>query len=194
MGIAEGDEPSDEALALRVQAGDQAAFNVLVERYIPRLLRYGRRFTLDDAEDQVQEALIKAYVNINSFDHHQRFSPWLYRIAHNEFIDAIRRRRREPVPFFDPDTLFPHPVSLEAADRGIHEQQLHAMLDTCLNQLEVRYREPMVLRYLQELSYQEIADVLRIPVGTVGIRLRRGLAKLKKIYQSHNLAYEAPRN
>lgn len=179
----EAGQLTDEELAQRVQAGDGAAFDVLVERYAPKLMRYGRRFTLDDVEDQVQEAFIKAYVNINSYDSSQRFSPWIYRIAHNEFIDAIRRRRREPVPFFDPDTLFPHPVSSEAPDRDLDSTLLQQMLDGCLNQLDVRYREPLVLRYLQELSYQEIADVLRIPVGTVGVRIKRGLAKLKSTYE-----------
>lgn len=185
------DQPSDEALAQRVQSGDRAAFDVLVQRYAPKLLRYGKRFTLDDAEDQVQEAFIKAYVNINSYDRSQRFSPWIYRIAHNEFIDAIRRRRREPVPFFDPDTLFPHPVSAQSADDGIHERELRQMLDSCLDKLDVRYREPLVLRYLQDLSYQEVADVLKIPAGTVGVRLKRGLEKLRRIYQSTNPTYGA---
>jgi RNA polymerase sigma-70 factor (ECF subfamily) len=193
MATPEAGQQTDEELAARVQAGYRAAFDVLVERYAPRLLRYGRRFTLDDAEDQVQEAFIKAYVNINSYDRRQRFSPWIYRIAHNEFIDAIRRRRREPVPFFDPDTLFPHPVSAQSADDGIHGQQLRQMLDACLDQLDVRYREPLVLRYLQDLSYQEVADVLKIPTGTVGVRLKRGLAKLKSIYESRTEPYGAAR-
>src|SRR3989344_7878676 len=188
------DNSSDEALAKRVQGGDAELFGLLVGRYEQKMLRYAKRFLFaaHDAEDLVQEVFLKAFTNIQSFDATRRFSPWLYRIAHNEFINAIKRKKNEPVPFFDPNTLFPHPVSPERADRELNERELKELLVQSLAKLSPRYREPLVLYYLEELSYQEIADVLHLPVSTVGVRISRGKQALRNILtQSH--AYE-PRN
>lgn len=184
-------QESDEELAHRVQAGDQAAFATLVGRYSERILRYARRFLFgyEDAEDLTQQVFLKAYVNIQSFDHHRRFSPWIYRIAHNEFLNTIKRKHREPLPFFDPDTLFPHPVSRESADRDLLEKDLQAALASCLDTLPPKYREPIVLYYYQDLSYEEIADILQIPVATVGVRLKRAKDKLRLVYSELNPAY-----
>lgn len=173
---------TDEAIAEAVQGGDTAAFGTLMERYGQRMQRYARRFLFgyEDAEDQVQEVFLKAYANIRSFDLGRKFSSWLYRIAHNEFINAIKKRGREPVSFLDPDTLFPHPVAKERADAAAHADETRALLDRGLSGLDPKYREPLVLFYYEEMDYREIADILRIPVATVGVRLNRGRAALKK--------------
>ena len=173
---------TDEAIASSVQDGDTAAFGTLMERYGPKMQRYARRFLFgyEDAEDQVQEVFLKAYANIRSFDASRKFSSWLYRIAHNEFINAIKKRGREPVSFLDPDTLFPHPVAKERADAEADAHETRALLDRGLDKLDPKYREPLVLFHFEEMDYREIADILRIPVATVGVRLNRGRAALKK--------------
>jgi RNA polymerase sigma-70 factor, ECF subfamily len=173
---------TDEQIAIRVQQGDTASFGLLVERYEQKMLRYARKFLFgyEDGEDQVQEVFIKAYVNIRSFDAARKFSSWIYRIAHNEFINAIKRKKREPLPFFDPDTLFPHPLSPQDVERETGEKELRAALDRGLDSVDVKYREPLVLFYFEGLDYKEIADILRLPVSTVGIRLKRGREALKK--------------
>ena len=86
-------EQTDEQIAQAVQKGDSSAFGLLVERYEPKLLRYAKKFLFDyeDGKDIVQEVFIKAYSNIQSFDSGRSFSSWIYRIAHNEFINAIRK-------------------------------------------------------------------------------------------------------
>ena len=175
---------SDEAIAAQVQGGDTPAFGVLVERFEARMIRYGRRFLFghEDCEDLVQEIFLKAYVNIRSFDCTRKFSSWLYRIAHNEFINAIKKKGREPVPFFDPDALFPHPVAKEATDAGIQREEVATMLDRCLQDLDPKYREPLVLYYLEELDYKTIAEILHVPINTVGVRMKRGKAALFKAY------------
>ena len=121
---------SDEEIAQKVQANDTDAFGVLVFRYEDKMLRYARRFLFDyhDSEDVVQNVFIKAFTNINSFDYKRKFSPWLYRIAHNEFISTIRKNKLEAIPFFDPDTLFPHPVSEKATDDLILEKEQKEMI------------------------------------------------------------------
>ncbi len=182
-------DKTDEVIAAEVQSGNTSLFGILVERYETKLLRYAKRFLFgyEDAEDQVQEVFIKAYSNIQSFDVSRSFNSWIYRIAHNEFINAIKKRGREPLSFFDPDTLFPHPTDPHQADHEVQANELKAMLDSCLNQLDPKYREPLVLYYYEELDYLEIAEIMRIPTSTVGVRLRRGKEHLQTIYKKLHL-------
>jgi RNA polymerase sigma-70 factor (ECF subfamily) len=180
--------PSDETLAKMTQGGDNNAFGILVDRYESKLLRYAKRFLFgyDDAHDLVQETFLKAYVNIKGFDISRSFSAWIYRIAHNEFINAIKKKGREPIPFFDTDTLFPHPTTQETADRAYLEKELSEMLDKCLASLDPKYREPLVLYYYEEKNYQEIAEILHLPPSTVGVRLKRAKEQLEKCYDKLN--------
>lgn len=168
-------EKTDEEIAKDVQKGDSAAFGILLDRYEEKLIRYGRRFLRedDDVQDAVQEAFIKAYVNIQSFDLSRRFSPWIYRIAHNEFVNALKKRK-ETVSLSDLDVIFPHPVAKEEADDGAQAAELRRLLDGGLAKLDAKYREPLVLYYFEDMDYKEIAEVLHIPVATVGVRLKRG--------------------
>ncbi len=176
---------TDESVALEVQSGAAGAFRLLMERYEDKMLRYARRFLFgyEDAEDQVQEVFLKAYANIHSFDPARKFSSWLYRIAHNEFINAIKKRGREPISFFDPDTLLPRPIAKERPDIEADVGETRELLKRGLASLTPKYREPLILFYEEELDYREIADILRIPVSTVGVRLNRGRAVLKKALQ-----------
>lgn len=176
---------SDEEVAVQVQKGDIEAFRVLVERYESKMTRYAKRFFFDgdEGKDLVQEVFIKAYVNIQSFDASRRFSPWIYRIAHNEFVNNIKKRQKERdnVSLFEFDVLFPHLVAKETADDDFNKAEVKRMLDHSLNKLNAKYREPLALYYFEDMDYREIADILRIPISTVGVRLQRGRAMLKKI-------------
>ena len=178
-------ERKDEEVAIQVQKGDIESFRILVERYEPKMTRYAKRFFFDgdEGKDLVQEVFIKAYVNIQSFDASRRFSPWIYRIAHNEFVNNIKKRQkeRENVSIFDFDLLFPHLVAKETADDGFNKAEVKGMLEHSLNTLNAKYREPLVLYYFEDMDYREIADILHIPISTVGVRLQRGRAMLKKI-------------
>lgn len=175
---------SDEEITLKVQAGDSESFGILVTRYETKMMRYANKFLFgyDEAQDVVQEVFIKAYIHVQSFDPTQKFSSWLYRIAHNEFINAIKKKGREPLPLIDPDAFFPHLVSKLTADDDIHKKETAEMLEKCLNKLDPKYREPLVLYYIEELDYKDIADILHLPTSTVGVRLKRGKDMLKKAY------------
>ncbi|TRZ48638.1 MAG: RNA polymerase sigma factor [Dehalococcoidia bacterium] len=177
----------DEKIVLMVQSGKIESFGILVKRYQEKMLRYGKKFLFNhnDIEDLVQEVFIKAYTNIQSFDASRKFSAWLYRIAHNEFINAIKKKGKEPLPFFDLDILWPHFVSKESADKKTNQRELNQMLDKCLDKLGPKYREPLVLYYFEDLTYQEVADVLHIPIATVGIRLKRGKEIIKSLFQKY---------
>ncbi|MDE1919132.1 MAG: RNA polymerase sigma factor [Patescibacteria group bacterium] len=174
-------QKTDEELAALVQGKNEEAFGVLMDRYQKKLLRYGRRFLLELApiEDVVQEVFIKAYENIRSFDTTRPFSPWIYRIAHNMFINTLRKNSRTPFITIDLDTISAH--AAYEIDPAEDEEQAHtrALIDRGLEKLPPIYREVIILYYLEQLSYQEIAEVLRVPLGTVGIRLSRAREALR---------------
>ena len=177
-------EKSDELIATEIQQGNIDAIGVLIDRYETKLKRYGMRFLThdDDIEDVVQEIFIKAYQNIQSFDPKRKFSSWIYRIAHNEFINHIRYHARDPLPFFDfeVDTLIPHPFSDDTPESDLERKETKELMDRALKKLDSKYREILLLFYYEELSYEEIADILRIPKSTVGVRLNRAKKELKK--------------
>lgn len=182
-------QESDEAIAKAVQDGNGEAFGILIERYEAKLKRYGRKFlnSKEDIEDMVQEIFIKTYSNIQSFDLDKRFSPWIYRIAHNQFVNALRKQSRMPMSFFDPDTILPMVASKETTDGAVLAEELSETIDQSLKELDPKYREPLVLFFYEEMSYQDIAEVLRIPVTTVGVRIKRAKDKLKAAYDKANV-------
>lgn len=174
---------TDESIALEVQGGKSELFGELVERYEAKLLRYARKFLLDpeDAQDIVQDVFIKAYENLQSFDVTRKFSPWIYRIAHNEFVNALKKRESRRTAFaIDFDTLFPYLQAADTADSAALERDTRETLEKHLDKLDAKYREPLILYYLESMDYREIADILRIPVSTVGVRLARARAMLQK--------------
>lgn len=166
---------TDEELSILVQNGEAEAFVILMDRYQGKITRYAKKFLSDEAhiEDAVQEIFLKTYENIQSFDSARNFSPWIYRIAHNTFVNVLRKNKREHMITLELDTLasFPEP---EKEEPEVEREEMAKHLDHGLAQMSENYREVLILYYIENLGYQEIADVLRIPIGTVGIRLRRG--------------------
>lgn len=176
---------SDEALAVRVQNGDTESFGTLVTRYEPKLLRYGRRFISerDDIDDIVQVAFIRAYENIQGFDATQKFSPWMYRIAHNAFVNELKRKSRYSLlPDFD--TFVSFYATEDPAEGERERSEMRQFIERGLSTLKPQYRECIILYYFEEMGYKEIADILQIPIGTVGIRIKRAKEQLKAAYQT----------
>lgn len=186
------DTRTDEELARMTQDGNKEAFGALVERYEPRLARYGRKFLSveEDIEDMLQEVYIRAYRNIQSFDTRQRFSPWIYRIAHNTYVNELRRKSRSPFFTVDFDSFLAHPHADEKVERESEEREMKEMVETGLANVTPKYREVLILFYQESLSYQEIADVLQVPIGTVSVRLKRAKEALAKAYDALHLKYE----
>jgi RNA polymerase sigma-70 factor, ECF subfamily len=178
-------QATDEDIVSNVQKGDLEAFGVLVSRYEAKMLRYGYKFLsqYEDRQDVVQEVFIKAYENIKSFDISQKFSPWIYRIAHNTFINYIKKRQREPMTFFDPDTFFARDVHDESIEDKRKQAEIREILDQTLAKIDPKYREVLVLYYFEEKDYKEIAEILHVPISTVGVRLRRGKKIMRSIYK-----------
>ncbi len=178
-------EYSDEELAKLIQEGDVEKFGLLMSRYSGKLFRYGRKFLSNDdnIEDVVQDVFIKTYQNIKSFDISQRFSPWIYRIAHNTYVNALKKNSRNPLYLFDFDTLISHTVVEDPIVKERERQEIKDIVDKGLSLIEPKYREILVLYYIEDLSYKEIGDILRIPLGTVGVRIMRARDMLKDKYE-----------
>jgi RNA polymerase sigma-70 factor (ECF subfamily) len=176
-----GSRLSDEEIAKKVQGGDVDVFGILVDRYEQKLLRYGRKFLSgkEDIIDIVQDVFVSVYQNIQSFDTSQRFSPWIYRICHNAFVNALRKNEYRPITI-DFDTLISHPVYEDPLTFEREQKDMRVLIDHGLEQLPSKYREVLVLHYFEEMSYKDIADILQIPTGTVGIRLKRAKEALKE--------------
>jgi RNA polymerase sigma-70 factor (ECF subfamily) len=179
-------EPTDEELASLVQQGQIEEFGKLMKRYSAKLFRYGKQFLkdVDNIEDVVQDVFIKTYKNINSFDTSQRFSPWIYRIAHNTYINAIKKQNSGPLYLFDFDTIISHTVVEEdQATKEREQKEIKEIVDKGLSEIEPKYREILVLYYIEDLSYKEISDILQVPIGTVGVRVMRAKKILKEKYK-----------
>jgi RNA polymerase sigma-70 factor (ECF subfamily) len=185
-------EKTDEELALMVQNGNKEKFGVLMGRYEPKLFRYGKKFLSDpdNIEDVVQDVFIKTYQNIQSFDVNQKFSSWIYRIAHNTYINLLKKNSRGPLYILDFDTFLSYTVVDDPIIREKDIKEMRIMVEKGLNKLSPKYREIIVLYYLEELSYKEISDILQMPIGTVGIRLKRAKEALRDVYKKLDLHYE----
>lgn len=177
---------SDEDIARQVQAGDVNAFGELVDRYEGKLKRYGRKFlgNPDDIDDIVQDVFLRAYQNIQGFDVSRRFSPWIYRIAHNRYVNALRSGKR--LMFVTIDEVFPHPRAKEQTDTELQRSETKEMVNAWISELVPSDREILLLYYDGELDYNAISDVLRIPVSTVGVRLMRARKKLRAVAEKHH--------
>lgn len=163
----------------RCLAGDTEAFATLVERYGGRVYNIAYRITndRDAAADCAQEAFIRAYRALHQYDPALPFGPWIYRIATNASLNHVQRWHAHEAPVeelpesVEPDEQGPESSALRREDL---DEVLAAMAD-----LPPHYRAALSLRYLQELSYQEVADALAIPLGTVKTHLHRARAALK---------------
>jgi RNA polymerase sigma-70 factor, ECF subfamily len=184
--IKEQVEVTDEILIERFQGGDGLAFDEIVRRYKDPLVNFVYHFLGDkiDAEDVVQETFFRVYKKKHLYRNVAKFSTWIYTIAGNLAKTELRRRRRRRVfslsqmgyadKDYDIPDLFLAPDHI--VDMGIKEKTIHAEIDA----LPTKFREVVVMRDVQELSYEEISEILKIPIGTVKSRVNRGRLRLQK--------------
>lgn len=177
---------TDEHIAQRVQSGDVDAFGFLVDRYETKLRRYSRKFIArdDDIDDILQDVFINTYRTIQGFDTSLRFSPWIYRIAHNACVNALRASGRTAYSY-DFDTLVSHTVYEDPAETERDMKDMRILLEKGLEKVAPKYREILILHYYEDMAYKDIADVLQIPMGTVSIRLKRAKESLKEALKNH---------
>jgi len=184
MEIADYIIADDQTLVNRVLEGDDCAFEYLFNRYreaIGRLFLQrigGTSAPPADADDLLQETFIKVYINLHRYSPRYTFGQWLYTIARNTFIDYVRRRQ-EDMPI---DDRFTAPASTAPTpEESVINLQQRSQIEHYLSLLTPRYRKLFELRFYDECSYEEIADQLNLPIGTVktGIhRLREQMCRL----------------
>ena len=162
------------------RGGDGDALDGLLRRHYDRLYGLCRRLAGEesDALDACQEALIAIARGLDRFDGRSSFATWTYRVATNACLDELRRRRRRPLPAPPPEAATTADVAAEASTR--------LDVDAALARLPHEYRTAVVLRDLAGLSYEEIAETLAVPVGTVRSRIARGRAALVPLLTEGN--------
>ena len=175
---------------------NKETFYYLVKRYEGKISQYIRRLTnvsQEETEDILQDIFIKVYRNLNGFNQNLKFSSWIYRIAHNEIINQYHKNKSRLKMLrlnldnndvyhleefiSDTDDIFNHLLSHENANQ----------IKEVLEKLPQKYREILILRYLEEKKYDEISDILCKPPGTVATLINRAKSKFKKIAKHHDL-------
>lgn len=184
----------DEEVVLLVQNGNSNAYAEIMKRYEPKMKRYATRFFREKEEiiDLVQDVFIKVYTNIQSFDKTQRFSPWIYRIAHNEFVNKIAWKSIRNFVHIDADEFLPQvlPAKEDVMRDAIKENE-KSLMEKYLSELPDKYKTPIIMFYYEDMSYEEISETLQIPPNTVGVRIKRGKDKLKEIIESKGRQLES---
>ncbi|MBB6454003.1 RNA polymerase sigma-70 factor (ECF subfamily) [Salirhabdus euzebyi] len=175
----------------QVKKGDQSAFEEVVNFYQNKVFQICYRMlgNIHEAEDIAQEAFIRAYTNIHSFDETRKFSTWLYRIATNLSIDRIRKKK--PDYFLDaevPGTEGLTMYSQLSTDEPLPEDEVESLelqsyIQKQVMTLPEKYRSVITLRYIDDLSLLEISEILDMPMGTVKTRIHRGREALRKKLQ-----------
>lgn len=178
----EYENKTDEEVVDYIQSKDQEVYFVIVERYQAKLSRYVNSIIRNEAKavDVVQETFIKAFINLRSFDMKKKFSSWIYRIAHNEALNAIKKNIKE-VSFEEDFDI----QSDENITDNFEKKEIASEIEKCINKMSLLYSEPLVLYYIEDKSYEEISDILRIPMGTVATRISRAKLLMKKICQKN---------
>ncbi|WP_328458609.1 MULTISPECIES: RNA polymerase sigma factor [unclassified Amycolatopsis] len=176
----------DVTLVERAAGGDEAAFGALVRRHTPRMYRVALRITgsAAEAEDVVQEAWLAAWRSLGGFRHESAVSTWLYRVVTNGAL-AILRRRKPTISLDSPEPEGKSTLDsalLAAAEPGpegrvVRAEEVDAVL-RAIGRLELSQRVPLVLRELEGLSYEEVAEVLDVNVGALRSRLHRARVAL----------------
>ncbi len=193
---------SDESLACKSLDGDISAFEELVNRYKRPVFSIVYRMIgqYQEAEDITQEVFINVYEKLYQFDSNKKFSPWIYKIATNASISALRKKKK--VITLDFDEAYGkayedyYTTGLTDPQFMFEREELKIFTDKAINELPENYRVVIMLRYQMDLNNQEIAEVLGVTKENVEVRVHRARKALRKIVEKHweerGLQYELP--
>ena len=181
-------EQDDRAVVEAVLSGRQHRYAELVDRYQSQIVNYVCRMlgNYEDAVDLSQDVFLKAYSALGSYRPQYPFPAWLFRIARNAAIDEIRKRRLSTVSLDAPMEFEDGQAGRDVESQGLDPQDSYLGLEfadrisSAIDQLPEKYREPIVLRHAADLSYEEIADALELPIGTVKTRIFRARDALRQ--------------
>jgi RNA polymerase sigma-70 factor (ECF subfamily) len=173
-------QPLDSELVVRSLRNDERAFRELIERHHAMAFAAVRAVLgdRDEVQDVMQMVYLKAYQGLASFRGDARFSTWLYQIARREALDVSSKRRLETT---DIDAVEIPAAAHYSPDGAAHERSEREWIGAALGELESSYRTAIELRYMAEKSYEEIAEIMGIPVGTAKTYVHRGKVEMKRI-------------
>lgn len=171
---------SDEQIIEKVLKEDKDIYVEIIRRYEKKLSHYLHKFISDqdEIEDVLQVVFIKTYRNLYGFDLSKKFSSWIYRIAHNEAINHLKRKRNNKICLDDVEyKLVDDKVDM---NNGMDDIFLKKDVEKVMSNLKSKYKEPLILFFFEDKSYDEISDILRIPKNTVGTLILRGKRLIKE--------------
>ncbi len=173
----------DEKLISSAQNGDSQALEILLKNHYEKIWGICKRLMINDQDalDATQESLIAIATRINKFERRSKFSTWLYRVTTNICFDELRKKSRIPVPDSESEKL---EISTEPSFENRISDKL--LIDEVLNLLPNEYKTVLVLRDLCDLNYDEISEVLNIPIGTVRSRISRGRSAITNYLTNGN--------
>lgn len=174
---------SDLELIEKVKSGDRSAFSELVKRHQRSVLRMSLRFVkdIDTAEDVTQEAFIKAYEKLSSFEGRASFKSWLFQIAVNTARNKLRERKRDSVDIDDVQLA----VDAEAETNLVHVA-VSDILQKEVDKLPIKQKTALVLRVYEDLSFNEIAEIMECPYDTAKANYRHALLKLRDTFEQQS--------
>lgn len=192
-GTSRGTPADDSALVSAARAGDRQALDLLLRRHYDRVYAVCRRIAgaTRDADDAAQESMIRIVRGLASFDGRSSFSTWAYRIATNTALDELRKRNRRPQLHAVDDDEAPEQAD-SIAHRSVEGVVDRLVIDRAMADLPEDYRVAVVLRDVADLDYDEIAEVLDVPIGTVKSRIARGRARLVRELGNHDPHHRRP--
>jgi RNA polymerase sigma-70 factor (ECF subfamily) len=177
---------SDEQLIAKFQQGDIQSFDVLVHRYKDQLLNFIYRFVGNrtDAEDIVQETFLRVYKNKHYYREIAKFSTWVYTIAGNLAKTELRRRKRHKIfsvsNFVNEERDYDIPDREHSPEKKVDSTIKESIIQKAIDKLPAKFMEVIILRDIQGFAYEEISQILNIPLGTVKSRVNRGRLKLQE--------------
>ncbi len=191
-------ELTDSELVEIVRNSDQERYGEIIERYQGKLFAYLFRLigSRDEAQDILQDVFLKAYRNLQSYDSSRKFSSWIYRIAHNEAVNFIKRKSlKRFIPWEDiaatKDKL--DMASFEdGADKAWLRKETGKEVNFALDEMPFKYKQVLILRYYSDKSYEEIGEILGKPVNTVGTLISRAKQKLSEKLRGQDLPFDSP--
>ena len=172
---------SDEDLVFYIREKDKEAYSYIIDRYKKRIWRYINRLinNPNETDDLTQQTLVNVYVNLNSFDGDKKFSSWIYRIAHNLAVNWIKRKKASIS--LDHNEVVASRLSSEIdVFKKVSENEFYEKVTMLINKLPEKFKEPFILRYMEDKTYNEISDILRMHKSTVGTMINRAKKILKK--------------
>jgi len=178
-------EISDEELIERFQNDDLKAYDIIILRYKDQLLNFAYRFlgNIEESEDIVQETFLRLWRNRHAYRQIAKFSTWIYTIAGNLAKTELRKRKRRKIVSISDmgyeDKEYEIKDEKSFTDQEVNSSLTDKIIQDAINELPPRFKEVIILRDIQELSYEDIGSILRIPLGTVKSRVNRARLKLQ---------------